>query len=81
MVQIINITTVGDELAIAWSDGKENYIPLEKLRKACPCAICQGEPDAMGLGFDAGSLELMLRFQSELGGLVVDTACPPRRRG
>ena len=45
---IENIATVGDELAIAWADGVENYLKFEELRKACPCATCQGEPDAMG---------------------------------
>jgi len=45
---LANIATFGDELAIAWEDGVENYYPLEAVRKACPCASCQGEPDAMG---------------------------------
>jgi len=48
MHKIINITTIADELAIAWSDGEESYISFEKLRRVCPCAHCQGEPDAMG---------------------------------
>jgi DUF971 family protein len=39
---------IGDELALAWSDGGESFIPLEKLRRACPCASCGGEPDVMG---------------------------------
>ncbi len=26
----------------------ESYLPLEKLRRACPCAACGGEPDVMG---------------------------------
>jgi DUF971 family protein len=39
---------IGNELALAWSDGKESYIALEKLRRACPCAACGGEPDVMG---------------------------------
>ena len=39
---------IGNELALAWSDGVESYIPLEKLRRACPCATCGGEPDVMG---------------------------------
>ena len=39
---------IGNELALVWSDGKESYIPLEKLRRACPCATCGGEPDMMG---------------------------------
>jgi DUF971 family protein len=43
-----NIAVIGNELAIAWNDGEETYISLEKLRRACPCASCCGEPDAMG---------------------------------
>ena len=42
------VCAVGDELAIAWSDGEELYLPLAMLRRACPCALCQGEPDALG---------------------------------
>jgi DUF971 family protein len=48
---LIQHTVIGDELALAWSDGQENYIKLRELRKACPCASCQGEPDAMGRVF------------------------------
>jgi len=43
-----DIQQIGNELAIAWNDGTESYLPLEKLRKACPCAACGGEPDVMG---------------------------------
>jgi DUF971 family protein len=39
---------VGQELAIAWNDGKETYVNLEALRRACPCAVCQGEADVLG---------------------------------
>jgi DUF971 family protein len=39
---------IGDEFALVWSDGQESFIPLEKLRRACPCAACGGEPDVMG---------------------------------
>jgi DUF971 family protein len=35
-------------LAIKWDDGSESFIPLEKLRRHCPCAGCQGERDIMG---------------------------------
>jgi DUF971 family protein len=47
-VTLIQNVVIGDELALAWSDGSERYINLRKLREACPCAVCQGEPDAMG---------------------------------
>lgn len=43
-----NIQAIGSELAIAWSDGAESYLPLEVLRRACPCAACGGEPDVLG---------------------------------
>ena len=42
------IAVIGDELAVAWSDGGETYLKLEALRKHCPCAACGGEADLMG---------------------------------
>jgi DUF971 family protein len=42
------IQKIGSELAIAWPDGQETYVPLERLRRACPCASCGGEPDILG---------------------------------
>jgi len=47
-LDLINAATVGNELALAWSDGQESYFTFERLRKACPCAACQGEPDVTG---------------------------------
>jgi len=44
-----NLATMGSELALAWADGCESYLDFEMLRKACPCAGCQGEPDVTGL--------------------------------
>jgi DUF971 family protein len=43
-----NAAIVGGELALAFADGFEAYLPLPMLRRACPCAVCQGEPDALG---------------------------------
>jgi DUF971 family protein len=43
-----NIEQIGNELAIRWSDGLESYLPLERFRRACPCAACGGEPDVLG---------------------------------
>ena len=43
-----NATVIGDELALSFADGFEAYLPLPMLRRACPCANCQGEPDALG---------------------------------
>jgi DUF971 family protein len=39
---------IGEELAVKWDDGSESFVPLEKLRRHCPCAGCQGEADIMG---------------------------------
>lgn len=43
-----NATVIGNELALSFHDGFEAYLKLPMLRRACPCAACQGEPDAMG---------------------------------
>ena len=49
MISILeNATVIGSELALAFADGTEAYLPLSLLRRACPCAVCQGEPDALG---------------------------------
>ncbi len=47
-LQPARVEVIGLELAVAWNDGRESFIPLEKLRRACPCAACGGEPDVMG---------------------------------
>jgi DUF971 family protein len=39
---------IGGELALSFADGFEAYLPLPMLRRSCPCAACQGEPDALG---------------------------------
>jgi DUF971 family protein len=44
----VDVQPIGNELAIKWDDGSETFIPLEKLRRACPCAGCQGEVDILG---------------------------------
>jgi len=44
----VDIQRIGEELAIKWDDGGENFIRLETLRRACPCAGCKGEIDVMG---------------------------------
>jgi len=44
----LDIQQIGGELAVKWGDGGESFIPLEALRRACPCAGCKGETDIMG---------------------------------
>jgi DUF971 family protein len=43
-----DLQIIGTDLAIKWSDGRESFITLETLRRACPCAGCMGETDVMG---------------------------------
>jgi len=47
-MQPVDIQHIGQELAVKWDDGSESFIGLEKLRRHCPCAGCQGERDIMG---------------------------------
>jgi DUF971 family protein len=44
----LDIQPIGCELAVKWDDGSESFIPLENLRRACPCAGCKGELDILG---------------------------------
>ncbi|MSU57483.1 MAG: DUF971 domain-containing protein [Pedosphaera sp.] len=44
----LDLQQIGGELAVKWDDGSESFIALEKLRRACPCAGCQGEVDVLG---------------------------------
>lgn len=47
-MKLENSALIGDELALSWSDGEETYLKLDHLRRSCPCAACQGEPDVRG---------------------------------
>ncbi len=49
VIKLQNIAVMGGELALAWADGEESYLGFELLRKGCPCAACQGEPDVTGM--------------------------------
>lgn len=35
------VVAVGNELAIAWDDGREDYLPFEMLRRNWTCAMCR----------------------------------------
>ena len=48
VLQPLRVEIIGQDLAVAWSDGRESFIALEKLRRNCPCASCGGEPDVLG---------------------------------
>jgi DUF971 family protein len=47
-LQIETMAVIGEELCLNFNDGMEIYLPLPLMRRACPCAACQGEPDALG---------------------------------
>jgi DUF971 family protein len=42
------IEIVGNEIAIAWSDDTESFIPMERLRAYSPSAENLGERDLLG---------------------------------
>ncbi len=44
----LNIQIIGNELAVAWSDGVETYYNAEDLRAASPSAENIGERDIFG---------------------------------
>ena len=44
----LDIQLIGTELAVKWEDGSEQFLSLENLRRACPCAGCKGEMDILG---------------------------------
>ena len=43
-----NVQLVGDEVAIRWEDGREDYFLMEELRAASPSAEMTGERDLLG---------------------------------
>jgi DUF971 family protein len=47
-IDLENHALIGNQLALSWTDGSESCISMERLRRNCPCAVCQGEPDALG---------------------------------
>lgn len=47
-MRLLDVQQIGSELALKWDDGREDFIPLDRLRKRCPCAGCNGEMDMLG---------------------------------
>jgi DUF971 family protein len=41
-----NIAVAGRELALAWADGHESYLPFDDLRAGCPCSLCRSHKEA-----------------------------------
>ncbi len=48
MITPARIDSIGTEIAIAWSDGRESFYPMERLRAASPSAENTGERDLLG---------------------------------
>jgi len=72
----LDLQIIGTELAIRWEDGGEDFIALEKLRRACPCAGCKGETDIMGNVYKNPAVELspsafQLRRLERVGGYAI----------
>jgi DUF971 family protein len=74
----LDMQQIGTELAIKWPDGKEDFIALEKLRRACPCAGCKGERDVMGNLHKGPDIPLMAKsFELRTLNLVGTYAVQP----
>lgn len=43
-----HIQIIGDQLALCWPDGREDYLDHEYLRKESPSALNKGERDIFG---------------------------------
>ena len=42
------IQLIGNEVAIRWDDGEEDFLPMDRLRALSPSAETQGERDLLG---------------------------------
>lgn len=42
------IQVIGNDVAIRWQDGSEDFYPMDRLRAASPSAETQGEHDLFG---------------------------------
>lgn len=70
-----DLQVIGAELAIRWPDGKESYLPLEQLRRRCPCAACAGEPgltkSVAAAGIELKSDSFRLKGMQTVGGYAI----------
>lgn len=48
MLKPENIQSIGDEIAILWTGGKETFYKMEMLRAESPSAENKGESDLLG---------------------------------
>ena len=45
----VELDETARRMAIRWDDGHLGYWSWEKLRRACPCALCAGEGNLPGV--------------------------------
>jgi DUF971 family protein len=43
-----SVSLDGPRVRIEWSDGHASVFSNKRLREACPCALCRGEPAPLG---------------------------------
>lgn len=43
------VTLTPSQVLVEWSDGHASTFGNKDLREACPCALCKGEPPAIGV--------------------------------
>ena len=58
-LDISNIESFPNGLAIAWNDNKDSFIEHKTLRERCPCANCSGESDVFGNVYKGPEIKLV----------------------
>ena len=58
-LDISNIESFPNGLAIAWNDSKDSFIEHKSLREKCPCANCSGESDVFGNKYKGHEIKLV----------------------
>jgi len=70
-----NIAVAGRELALAWADGHESYLPFDDLRADCPCSLCRGhreaKPDPLRVVTAPARGQVMIRSLVPVGAYAV----------
>jgi DUF971 family protein len=59
------------ELRITWADGVRSRVPLAVLRRACPCAACRAQREALR---GSGGLPVVPAAAEQRGMALADTA-------
>jgi DUF971 family protein len=54
-------------LLIKWDDGSESLIPLETLRKQCPCATCLAERERRSKTY----IPIFIKGETQVSGISI----------